>query len=51
MARLDRFHRFMERNKELNIRKPERLSRARIDGTKMEKVEELFKILETLVDQ
>lgn len=32
------FHRFMERNKELTVRKPERLSRARIGGMKSSRV-------------
>lgn len=51
MAGQDWFHRFMERNKELTIRKPEGLSRARIDGMKREKVAEFFKTLETVVDK
>lgn len=51
MAGQDWFHRFMERNKELTIRKPEGLSRARIDGMKKEKVAEFFKTLKTVVDK
>lgn len=50
MAGQDWFHRFMKRNKKLTIRKPEGLSRARIDGMKKEKVAEFFKTLETVVD-
>lgn len=51
MAGQDWFHRFMKRNKELTIRKPEGLSRARIDGMKREKVAEFFKTLETVVEK
>ncbi|XP_026736710.1 uncharacterized protein LOC113500199 [Trichoplusia ni] len=51
MAGQDWFHRFMKRNKELTIRKPEGLSRARIDGMKREKVTEFYKILETVIDK
>ncbi|XP_045450942.1 uncharacterized protein LOC123659815 [Melitaea cinxia] len=50
MAGQDWFHRFMRRNKKLTIRKPEGLSRARIDGMKKEKVAEFFNTLETIVD-
>lgn len=50
MAGQDWFHRFMQRNKKLTIRKPEGLSRARIDGMKKEKVAEFFNTLETVVD-
>lgn len=51
MAGQDWFHRFMKRNKELTIRKPEGLSRARIDGMKREKVAKFFETLETVVDK
>ncbi|CAG4994976.1 unnamed protein product [Parnassius apollo] len=50
MAGQDWFHRFMQRNKKLTIRKPEGLSRARCDGMKKEKVAEFFNTLETVVD-
>ncbi|CAB3252682.1 unnamed protein product [Arctia plantaginis] len=50
MAGQDWFHRFMQRNKKLTIRKPEGLSRARIDGMKKEKVTEFFNTLKTVVD-
>lgn len=46
----DWFHRFMTRNPELSIRKPEGLSRARINGMKKEKVTEFFKTLENVVE-
>nr|XP_026499981.1 uncharacterized protein LOC113403610 [Vanessa tameamea] len=49
MAGQDWFHRFMQRNKKLTIRKPEGLTKARIDGMK-EKVTYFFNTLETVVD-
>lgn len=50
MASQDWFHRFMERNKNLTIRKPDELSRAKIEGMNRVKVNEFFKTLETVVD-
>lgn len=44
------FHRFMERNMDLTILKPEGLSRARIDGLRREKVAKLLKTSETVVE-
>ncbi|XP_020287527.1 uncharacterized protein LOC109856551 [Pseudomyrmex gracilis] len=50
MAGEDWFHRFMQRNKEITIRKPESLSRARCNGMQEEKVRDFYKMLEKVID-
>lgn len=50
MAGEDWFHRFMARNPHLSIRKPEGLSKARMNGMKKEKVTEFFKTLQKVID-
>lgn len=50
MAGEDWFHRFRLRNKNVTIRKPEGLSRARINGMQKEKVTDFYKVLEKVID-
>lgn len=50
MAGEDWFHRFLQRNEQLSIRKPEGLSRARINGMTKEKVADFFNTLEKVID-
>lgn len=50
MSGEDWFHRFLQRNKEVAIRIPKGLSRARINGIQEEKVKEFYKMLEKVID-
>lgn len=45
----DWLHRFMQRNNEITIRKPEGLSRARINGMQVEKMREFYKLLKITI--
>ena len=50
MAGEDWFHKFMKRNKNITIRKPEGLSRTRINGMEKDKVANFYKTLEKVID-
>lgn len=50
MAGQDWFRRFIKRNKNITIRKPEGLSRARFNGLKKDKVLSFYEILEKVID-
>lgn len=50
MAGEDWFHRFILRNKNITIRKPEGLSRARINGMQEEKVKHFYEVLQKVIE-
>lgn len=50
MAGEDWFHRFMLRNHNVIIRKPEGLSKARINGMQEEKVKRFYEVLQQVID-